>query len=97
MLRAYSWLCIQRLLLVMLRGPCGVVGIELGLTACKANTLPLTYLFGPLLVSFKLLSGPFEMLRNHVEGKKEVPVVRPGDGRGLLSEAIHFVLVPVHT
>lgn len=74
-----------------------VVGIELGLTACKANTLPQTYLFGPLLVSFKLLSGPFEMLRKHVEGKMEVPVVRTGDGRGFLSEAVHFILGPVYT
>lgn len=97
MLRAYNWLCFQCLLLVMLRGPCVVVGIELGLTACKAKTLPLTYLFGPLLVSFKLLSGPFEMLRKQVEGKMEVPGVRPGDGRGFLSEAVHFILVPVHT
>ena len=39
--RGYSWLCTQELLLAMLRGPYGMLGIEPGSAACKANALPL--------------------------------------------------------
>lgn len=31
----YSWLHVQRSFLALLRGPCGVPGVELGLTTCK--------------------------------------------------------------
>ena len=40
MLKGYSWLCTQELLLAVLGGPYGMPGIEPGSAACKANALP---------------------------------------------------------
>lgn len=36
----YSWLCTPESLLMVLGGPCGVRGNELGSAACKARALP---------------------------------------------------------
>ena len=38
--RGYSWLCTQELVLVVLRGPYGMLGIKPGSAVCKANALP---------------------------------------------------------
>ena len=46
--RGYSWLCTQELPLAVLRGPYGMLGIEPGSAACKANTLPAVLLLQPL-------------------------------------------------
>ena len=40
MLRGYSWLYTQELFLAVLRGPYGMLEIEPGSGACKANALP---------------------------------------------------------
>ena len=45
--QGYSWLCAQELLLAVLRGPYGMLGIEPGSAACKANTLPAVQLLQP--------------------------------------------------
>ena len=46
--RGYSWLCTQELLLVVLKGPYGMLGIKPGLAACKANALPAVLSLQPL-------------------------------------------------
>ena len=45
--RGYSWLSTQELPLAVLRGPYGMLGIEPGSAACKANALPTVLLLQP--------------------------------------------------
>ena len=52
MLRGYSWLCTQELLLEVLRGPYGMLGIEPGSAACKANALPAVPSLQPQIILF---------------------------------------------
>ena len=52
MLRADSWLCTQESLLAVLGGPYGMLGIEPGSAACKANALPAVLSLQPPEVPF---------------------------------------------
>ena len=51
--RGYSWLCTQKLLLAVLRGPYGMLGIKPGSAACKANALPTVLSLQPHIEDFK--------------------------------------------
>ena len=78
--RGYSWLCIQELPLAVLRGPYGMLGIEPGSAACKANALP-------AVLSLQAIPGIIIIIIIFAFW------VTPGDAQGLLL-ALHSGITP---
>ncbi|XP_054974048.1 SAFB-like transcription modulator isoform X11 [Sorex araneus] len=74
--------CTQELLLAVLGGPYGMLGIEPGSAACKANALPAVLLLKALHPVFKGKDGEEE------ENEKDSEASKPKDGQAPIAQSL---------